>query len=380
MGEQSGDKTEEPTPHRLKEARDKGQIAKSKEITAAFLLLASYAVLRYTGGSIWSELSGMIKSIYGQIPYTSDFGYAFVGSMLMIGLRAFAMCVAPLMAVTFIIAILAEALQTQGAMSGDPLTAKLERINPLEGFKRLVSMQGLVELVKSLVKILLVFWIAWGAAKDDLPYVIGLISAHPWEAMLVGGTIAYNIAVRVGIFYIFIAALDYMYRRWEYMKNLKMTKQEIKEEYKRLEGDPQIKQRMRDLQRAMSSQRMMASVPGADVVVTNPVHLAVALRYEAPRMKSPIVLAKGKFEIAEEIKRIADKHNVPIVENEPLAQSIYKTTKVGMEVPPDLFQAVAEVLAFVYKVKKDRVRRKKDWLGPLEGIRTASDPFPAARR
>jgi len=378
MGEQSGDKTEEPTPHRLKEAREKGQLVKSKEITTAFLLILSYVVLRFTGGMIWNELAGMLAAIYALIPNSYEFGFGFAGNILMIGLRSFAIILAPIFGIVFVGAVLVESLQTQGAVALDPLSPKLERINPIEGFKRMFSMQGIVELIKSILKIGIVGWIAWTATRDELPAIVGLVNAHPWESLLVGGSIAFKVAIRVSIFYFLIAILDYLYRRWEYMKNLKMTKQEIKEEYKRLEGDPQVKQRMRDLQRAMSSQRMMSSVPQADVVVTNPTHLAVAIMYSAPKMKAPKLLAKGKFEIAEQIKAIAEHNRIPVIENEELARAIYASTKVGNEIPNELYQAVAEVLAFVYKLKKDRTQRKKEWLGPLKGIR--QDNGPAARR
>jgi len=380
MGEQSGDKSEEPTPHRLREAREKGQVAKSKEITTAFLLLTSYLVFRYTGDMIWRELAGMTQSIFQLIPSTSDFSLNFVGSVLLIALRAFAVSVMPIFLITVIIALLAEALQTGFVAAVDPLSPKLERINPLEGFKRMFSMTGLVELLKSIIKIVIVFFITWYAVKDDLPFIIAIMNSHPWDALVLGGSIAFKIAVRVGIFYLFVAVLDYLYRRYEYIKNLRMTKQEIKEEYKRLEGDPQIKQRMRDLQRAMSNQRMMAAVPGADVVVTNPTHLAVAIVYSAPKMKAPSLIAKGRNLVAQEIKKIAENHNIPVVENEPLAQSIFRTTKVGGQISSELYQAVAEVLAFVYKIKKDRVRRKKEWLGPLKGIRDSKSRPSAAGR
>jgi flagellar biosynthetic protein FlhB len=369
MGEQTGDKTEEPTPHRLKEARDKGQVAKSKEVTTAFLLISSYLVLRYIGEFVWLQLSEMMKAIFEQIPNAYEFNMGFAGHVLLIGLRGLAFAVAPIFGVTFVVAVLAESLQTGFVAAVDPLTPKLERINPLEGFKRMFSLQGFVELIKSILKIMIVFWIAWSAAKDELPHVISLMDANPWEAVKVGGSIAYNIAIRVGIFYLFVAILDYLYKRWEYMRNLKMTKQEIKEEYKRLEGDPLIKQRMRDLQRAAAQQRMMASVPGADVVVTNPTHLAVALSYDATQMKSPKLLAKGQNLIAQDIKKIAEEHFIPIIENETLARAIFRTTKVGTEIASELYQAVAEVLAFVYKIKKDRNAKKKQMLGPLNGIR-----------
>lgn len=371
MAEEAGEKSEEPTPHRLREAREKGQIAKSKEITTALLLIFSYMLFRYTGEYIWNNLTLMATSILSQIPNAGEFSYAFVGNILLLGLRGLALCVAPIFGLTVFVAFAAEALQTGFLFSIDPLTPRIERISPAEGFKRMFSLQGFVELVKSIVKILIVFWIMWGAIKDDIPSIIILINGQPWDAIVLGGSIAYKVAFRVGLFYVAIALADYLYKRWEYLRGLKMTKQEIKEEYKRLEGDPMIKQRMRELQRQVAYQRMMAAVPQADVVVTNPVHIAVALKYEVPKMKAPMVLAKGERKAAEEIKRIADGAYVPIVENEPLARSVYRTTEVGKQIPGELYQAVAEVLAYVYRIKKNRAEKLKAYLGPLVGARPA---------
>lgn len=320
----------------------------------------TYVVMRYTGEFSWHELSSMAQGIFAQIPASAnEFSFSFTAYLLFIGLKAMAIALLPVLSIAFLAAIITEALQTGFVASGDPLSPKLERLNPLEGFKRIFSLQGFVELIKSLLKIIIVFYIAWLAVKDDLGAVIVLINGHPWDALVLGGSIAYNIAIRVGIFYIAIAILDYLYRRWEYMRGLKMTKQEIKEEYKRLEGDPQVKQRMRDLQRQVAYQRMMQSVPKADVVVTNPTHIAVALKYMQGKHKAPQLLAKGERKNAEEIKRIAEENEVPIVENEPLARSIYRTTKVGQEIPRELYQAVAEVLARVYKIKRDREAARK---------------------
>lgn len=365
MGEDGGDKSEEPTPHRLREAREKGQVAKSKEITTAVLLLMTYVVLRYTGEFSWKELTGMTQGILSQVPESANgFSLSFVGYLLIMGFKGFAFALIPIFTIAFLAAIIAEAAQTGFVFSTEALTPKLERLNPLEGFKKIFSMQGIVETIKSILKIIIVFYIAWLAIKEDLPYVVVLMDGTPWDAIVLGGSIAYKVAIRVGLFYILIAILDYFYRRWEYMRGLKMTRQEIKEEYKRLEGDPLIKQRMRDLQRQAAYQRMMSSVPKADVVVTNPTHIAVALRYEQGKMKAPQLLAKGERKHAEKIKQIAEEAEIPIVENEPLARSIYRTTSVGQEVPRELYQAVAEVLAYLYKRKREKEALKKSRLAP----------------
>ena len=366
MAEEGGDKSEEPTPHRLREAREKGQVAKSREITTAVLLLMTYFAFRYSGEFMWKELAGMAQALFNQIPeYSKEFSLSLVASSFMIAARGFVFAVGPIFGIAFIASLTAEVLQTGFVVSMDPLTPKLERISPFEGFKRIFSLQGLVETFKSILKILIVFYITWVAVREDLPFVVILMDGQPWDALVLGGSIAYKVAMRVGLFYIAVAILDYLYRRWEYMRGLKMTKQEIKEEYKRLEGDPQVKQRMRDLQRQAAYQRMMAAVPQADVVVTNPTHIAVALQYKQQAMKAPVLLAKGERKIAEEIRRIAEEHEVPIVENEPLARSIFRTTNLLQEIPRELYQAVAEVLAFVLKLKRERAERRKS---PLGGI------------
>jgi len=360
MGEQGGDKTEEPTPHRLREAREKGQVAKSREITVAFVLLLSYYLFKYLGEYMWQNLTQAARLIYQLIPEaTANFTLSLAGYVVLLGLRGLALTVLPIFAIAFLATFIAEVMQTGFLFSTDPLSPKIERLNPLEGLKKMFGMQGFVELIKSVLKIIIIFYIAWYAAKDDLPYIVILIEAEPWDAIVLGGSIAYKIAIRVGLFYIGIALLDYLYRRWEYMRNLKMTKQEVKEEYKRLEGDPLIKQRMRDMQRQVAQQRMMGAVPQADVVVTNPTHIAVALKYETSKMRAPTVLAKGQRKIAEEIRRIAERHEITIVENEPFARSIYRTTKLKQEIPAELYQAAAEILAYVYKIKRDRKTRKK---------------------
>ncbi len=358
MGE-GGEKSEEPTPHRLREAREKGQVAKSREITVAFVLLLSYFLFKYLGEFMWMNLTGSARAILQLIPEARNFNMLLAGYVLLIALRGLALVVLPIFGIAFISTFIAEALQTGFLFSFDPLSPRIEKLNPIEGFKKMFSLQGFVELIKSLFKIIVVFYIAWYAAREDLPYIVILIEAQPWDAIVLGGSIAYKIAIRVGLFYIAVAILDYLYRRWEYMRNLRMTRQEVKEEYKRLEGDPMVKQRMRDLQRQVAHQRMMGAVPQADVVVTNPTHMAVALKYNAGQMKAPKLLAKGERKIAEEIKRIAEEHEISIVENEPLARLIYRTTKINQEVPSGLYQAVAEVLAYVYKIKRDRIARRK---------------------
>ncbi len=204
---------------------------------------------------------------------------------------------------------------------------------------------------------IVVVWLVTGIIKDEFPMVIMAQQLTLWQMMTFVGELIMKVVTRLGIFYLLIGMADYFYQRYEYIKGLKMSKKEIKDEYKRLEGDPTVKQRQREAQRQMAQGRQMGAVPGADVVVTNPIHLAIAIVYKANQMKAPKVLAKGERLMAEEIKRIARENNIPIIENKPLAQALFKLTEAGKEVPPQYYKAVAEILAFVYNLKKKKKYR-----------------------
>lgn len=352
MGEQAGDKTEEPTPHKLREARKKGQIVKSKEVTTAFLLLSSYYVLKANAPMMWEEINKYLYFNYSFIskPLTAS----IFGVLLTQAVFTFFKVLTPLFLTILGVAVLAEILQTQFNFSTDPLMPKLSKINPLEGFKRMFSMKGIIELIKSLAKIGIVLWITYKAIFADIHKILTVSSLPLMAFMRLTGEIVMRIVTRVGIFYLMIAMLDYFYQRYEFMKGMRMSKQEIKEEYKKLEGDPQIKQRMRQMAREAAMSRGMGKVPSADVVVTNPTHIAVAIKYDASIMKAPQVVAKGQLKLAEKIKAIAEENNIPIVEKVELARALFASAEIGGEVPFDLYRTVAEVLAFVYEIKKQK--------------------------
>jgi len=355
MGEDSGDKSEEPTPHKLQEARKKGQIAKTKELTAAILFFTSFYMLKAFAGKIWINLVDLMNCTFEQIP--NSFSMQLAGQLLSQAMWTFLFSIGPIFLVVFGVAIAVEAIQTGFLLTFEPLLPKLEKINPIEGVKRLFTLKQLVELLKSVIKMLIVVYILYGIVKEKMYFVITAIHLPFWTVMEGVGDIVMTTVVRVGIFYLLIALFDYFYQRWEYMKSMKMSMKEIKDEYKKLEGDPLIKQRQRDAARAMAQGRQMGSVPSADVVVTNPTHIAIALVYKVNQMKSPILLAKGERLIAQEIKRIAEQYQIPIIENPLLARALYKTTRVGHTIPPEYFKAVAEILAFVYHIKKKRKKR-----------------------
>jgi flagellar biosynthetic protein FlhB len=355
MGEDSGEKTEEPTPHKLQEARKKGQIAKSKDLTASIMVLVSFFMLQSSAPHIWELLVNLSTNVFNYIP--AEFTYDVAGYLLMDVLKTFMIIMAPLMLATFITALVVELLQTGFLVSMESLEPKLEKLNPIEGFKKFFTLKQYIELFKSIIKMTIVIFLIFSVIKEEFFMVILSLQLGLWQIMAFTGSLMMKIVVRVGIFYLIIAIFDYFYQKWELIKSLRMSKKEIKDEYKRLEGDPMIKQRQRDAQRQMAQGRQMGAVPSADVVVTNPVHLAIAISYKPNEMKAPKVLAKGKRLVAQEIRRIAQENRIPIVENPPLAQAMFKVVEVDEEIPVDYYKAVAEILAFVYNLKK---KRKKD--------------------
>ncbi len=359
MGEQSGDKTEEPTPHKLEEARKKGQIAKSKELTTAVLVLLTYKVFAGVAEKMWNQLVEYSQFMFRMVENAKtmlDIGYysALMGYTINILLTT----LMPIFLVTFLVAILVEVAQTQFVFSFETLTPKLDKLNPMNGLKRIFSMKGFIQIIITLLKIIIVAWIAWSVIKENLEMIVMALNMAPWNFMFFVGDLVMKIAMKVAGFYIAIALIDYLYQKYDFKKSMMMTKQEVKEEYKRLEGDPLVKQAQRQKQREASQRRQKGAVPKADVVVTNPVHLACALKYDADSDKAPVLLAKGERLNAQEIKRIAEDNFIPIVENEALARSIYKSTEPGEAVPPELYRAVAEVLAFVYKLGRNKQKNK----------------------
>ena len=352
MGEDSGEKTEEPTPHKLREARKKGQIAKSKDFTTAVMLIASFYTLKAFATFIWGKMVELSYFSYSFIPL--EFNASVVGFILEETLWLFLIVMAPVFGVNVLVAIIAESFQTGFLISGEPLKPSFDKLNPIEGAKKFFAMKQYVELLKSVLKMAIVITLIYQAIVEEFYMVIIAQQLTLWQVMGFTGNLVMKVVIKVGVFYLIISLLDYMYQKYEYIKGLKMSKKEIKDEYKRLEGDPMIKQRQRDAQRQMSQGRQMGSVPDSDVVVTNPIHVAIAIKYTPNMMRAPRVLAKGKRLVAAEIKRLAEDHQIPIVENPPLARSLYEVTEVGSDIPPIYYKAVAEILAFVYNLKKKR--------------------------
>lgn len=344
------EKTEEATPKRKEEARKKGQVAKSSEINSAFVILSAFFTLKLVGPYIYEELTGLFQFVYSQFS-TTDFTINYI-YMLFISLSIiFAKAALPVMVSILVISLLINFLQVGFNFTLEPLMPQFNRINPISGFGRLFSKRSLVELLKSILKIVIVGYFIYRFISKEVMDVPRLISADPADSLHTVATMTFDLTFQIGAVMLILAGLDYFYQWWEHNQSIKMSKEEIKQEYKQTEGNPQIKGKIKERQRAMAMQRMMQEVPKADVIVTNPTHFAVALKYEAG-MAAPTVIAKGQDLIAKRLKEIALENRVAIVENKPLARSLYASVDIGDVVPPELYQAVAEVLAYVFRLKK----------------------------
>lgn len=345
------ERTEAPTPRRREEARRKGQVAKSVEVNSALILLAGFTVLRSSGPRLAEGLESFMQHSFASIS-TADVTLTSIHSSgLAVGMLL-ARTIAPLVLTIMAVGVVANLGQVGFFFSYEVLRPDPNRINPLNGFKRMFSARGLVELLKSLLKLAIIGFVVFAALRDNYP-TIAASSRMPFTEAVgnlarVGGVVGLRAAMAMLV----IAGADFIFQRREMEKNLRMTRQELQEEMKRQEN-PQLRARIRARQRQLAMNRMMAAVPQADVVITNPTHVAVALRYERgkPGVYAPQVVAKGQRLVAERIKETARANKVPIVENKPLARTLFKSVEVGHEIPVDLYQAVAEILAFVYRLK-----------------------------
>jgi flagellar biosynthetic protein FlhB len=356
MSEQSfQDKTEQATPKKRDDARQKGEVAKSRELTSVAILTAGTIYMFFNLKSMTMALGNNLKKGFAKIPdimSAGDLSPAMISDIIL----DFLILLAPLLLVLMIVAILINLAQTGILFTVEALTPKASKIDPIKGFGRVFSKRSLVEMAKSILKIIIIGWVAFSAFKNDLPRMIPLLYQENAQIFSILGEMSFDIMVKCCCVILILAILDYMYQKWEYEDNLKMTKQEVKDEFRQSEGDPMVKSRIRSIQREMARRRMMEEVPKADVIITNPTHLSIALKYKAGEgMRAPLIIAKGSNNIAFKIREIAAKHNIPLVENKPLAQNLYKL-ELGSEIPSHFYQAVAEILAYVYGLKKRTVK------------------------
>ena len=346
----AAEKTEKPTSKKREEARKKGDVAKSRELPAVAVFLSGLIGLSIFGSYMYAYIEIIMKEAFS-LPLMGGQDIAAVLIFFERMLNLFFLVVCPLMAVVFITALLSNIAQVGFMFSGESIKPKFSKINPFKGIERLFSKQAFVEFCKSLMKLATVGVIAYFSLKGEMKNLPFLGDMEPFAIVTYILLTALKILLRCIIAMVFLVVIDYAFQKWEFENKLKMTKQEVKEEYKKSDGDPLVKSRIRSIQIQMSKKRMMQSVPEADVVVTNPTRLAVAIKYNSS-MSAPKLLAKGAGKIAGRIKKIAGEHNIPIVENKELAQGLYSSVELEEEIPSAFYQAVAEVLAYVYRLKE----------------------------
>jgi len=353
MAEQNQDqeKTERATPKKRGEAKKKGQVAKSQEVVSVAVLLGCLVFFWFGSFGMVEKMMALARLLFTQSAHFDVDCNNIQGLSTGLIYKVSAILL-PLFLTAFSVALLANFLQVGFVLSSESVQPKLSKIDPIKGFLKMFSIKSLVTLAKSIFKISIVFFVVYLIIRGEMENFIPLVEQSVWGILIYIARVAFKIILTVCLMLIILAVLDYIYQKWEFEKNLKMTKQEVRDENKQTEGDPSVKARIRRLQRDMARKRMMANVPKADVVITNPTHLAVALRYDQAGMFAPKVVAKGAGLIAENIKDIARKNNVLIVDNKPLARVLYKSVDVDEMIPANLYKAVAEVLAFVYSRKR----------------------------
>ena len=344
------ERREQATPKRREEARKKGQVAKSRDLSAALIIMASIGALYLLTPGIKSGLTGLMRELLsgsGSINLTPN---NFHSLMLHITYRSL-LFLSPLFVVLSVAAISSNVLQTGFLISAKPVTPDFSKTNLVEGFGRLFRKESLFESIKITLKIMLVGYVAYVILKGELPGLLEMGDLDINQTIYRFGRVTYRVSLWSGILILIISIFDYAMKRWEFEKSLMMTREELREESRETEGDPLIRSRIRSIQRTMARKRMMAELPKADVVITNPTHIAVALLYEPKKMSAPKVIAKGSGILAERIKEIAKEYRIPLVEDKPLAQALYKVVNIGEEIPSNLYKAAAEILAYVYRLK-----------------------------
>ncbi len=349
--EQQGERTEPASPRKRREAREKGQVAKSQDLNTAVILLAALLLLNFCRESLLEGLGSLCRTLLSNLhnmPLDIDTIQAYTG----VGALHLLKMLVPLFIGMIVVGLGISLLQVGTALSPKALVPNFSRFDPIKGMKKLISLRGSVKLVMSLVKITIVGAILYWTLADKINEIIPTMQLSVGAILTFLIDVCFTVGVRIAVALLIIAILDYSYQRWQHEKDLKMSKQEVKEELKRYEGDPRIKQRRMRTQRAILQQRMMHKVPEAEVIITNPTHLAIALEYKRDTMPAPRVVAKGAGYVAQKIRELGIVHGIPIVEKKPLAQALFKTVEVGMTIPPDLYQAVAEILAYVYELEK----------------------------
>ena len=347
-----GEKTEDASGRKLSKAREQGQVAKSQEIPSVFIVLAAVTTLYVTASFFYQNCVEVFRYnfMFTRVP---ELNRADLSVMLIYHAKKIFLICLPVFSTVVIVAIISNIAQVGFHLSWQALEPKLSKLNPINGFKSKFSSSSTVEFLKSLAKLTIISIVCYLATRGDITKMLTLYDNSIAQILLFLFIKSFWIFIKVCIVMILLAILDFAFQKWKFLEDQKMTKQEVKDERKQTEGDPAVKSRIRQLQMAAARKRMMAAVPQADVVVTNPTHLAVALQYDKQKMDAPSVVAKGAGAVAENIKKIARGNDIPIVEDKPLARNLYRTVDIGDQVPLEYYQAVAELLAYVYGLRNN---------------------------
>jgi flagellar biosynthetic protein FlhB len=347
----AGEKTEPATEKKREEARQQGNVAKSQDLSSVAILLAAFLMLRFYGPQLYGMCGEYMRYITGHAILTElTYNNALVlfNQFILMLVKT----LTPFLLVVGLASVAANMVQIGFLFRFDPLTPNIDRLNPISGLQNVFSWKLVAELVKSILKIAIVAYIPYATIRDQIPMIIRFVQLQPAPAYILLLKIVFSMAMKIIFVLLALALADWAFQKWRHEENLKMSKEDIKEEYKQREGDPKIKQKIREKQRQASSKRMMEEVPSATVVVTNPTHIACALRYEQGQEGAPTVVAMGTGLIARRIKEVAQENNVPIIENKPLARALHKMVDIGDEIPSDLYGAVVEILAQVYRMRQ----------------------------
>ena len=358
MGDE--DKQFDATPRKLEQARKEGQVVKSKDFSTAVSLLILFSVIFGLAPFIWNQIVQVFTLLYEQIPnaHVDKIGYMYV---LLIAAKGAALIIGPILAIAWFVAVMADFIQVGPLIAVAPLVPKLDKLNPTKYFKNIVSIKTLFELFKNIVKVIILGYIGWMVYKDHIETILMLASVdNNFAVMIEFGKLITEFIFKACIAFLIIAAADYGVTKWKFLKDQKMAFKVIKDEYKNSEGDPNVKAQLRQRRMQMLQQGAMDAVPTADFVVTNPTHVACALKYVAEEMDSPMLIAKGTELIAKKIISIAKEHNVPVIENPPVARALFKMVDINQSIPPELYKAVAEILMFVYKMKNPPNKRPRN--------------------
>ncbi|MBQ9120678.1 MAG: flagellar biosynthesis protein FlhB [Lachnospiraceae bacterium] len=349
-----GEKTEEATTKKLEDARKEGQVAMSHELTTALSLMGLFMALKIFVGSVGTDFLELFKGGYNGIStiVMEGFDLNTIGALFQEYIVQILLIALPFFAIAVAVGFISNVAQVKWKVTGKPLMPKLSKINPISGFKKIFSLDKVVELIKSIAKILVIFILVYTTMKDkvgelQLLYQLGSLQG----AIALIGDEVINLGIKISAFFLVIGFADLIYQKLKFKKDMRMTKQEVKDEYKQTEGDPQVKGKIRQRMREASQRRMMQKLPEADVVITNPTHFACAIKYDKEVASAPVLLAKGADYVAAKIREAAKEHDIPIVENKPLARMLYYNVELEQEIPAELYQMTAEVLAYVYNLK-----------------------------